>query len=90
VTDFNQDFPFDEIRHHSGDYFDAVSDCLAHGYARNQIWSVVESENTISYGPSRHYVNLLGYVCTTEPHDDDTYYHYDMTDDIADGEGEDL
>lgn len=56
---------------------------------QKHVWSVVEGEeaedvdyddpdyecNTpFVYGPSRHYVNLVGYVVTRESHDEETYY----------------
>ena len=68
------DFPFDEIRRESGDYFDTIQQAREAGYSDNQIWSVTEDNNTFCYGPSRHWVNLLGYVATAEKHNDNTYY----------------
>ncbi len=77
----SQDFPFEEIRDEYGDLFNSVDAAMAVGFNRNQIWSVVDADsddpNVHSiwcYGPPRHYVNLLGYVCTRERHDDDTYF----------------
>ena len=77
----NVDFPYEEIRTESGDYFDSVSELLKQGYAKTQIWSVVEGdsfEDGIDYvivtGPSHHYVNRYGYFATKEHHDEDTYY----------------
>ncbi len=69
-------FPFDEIRAEpNGDYFDSVADAMAAGFDLDQVWSVVHGDgDSYCYGPSHHYVNLLGYVATTERHDGDTYY----------------
>ena len=69
------EFPFDEIRDEHGDYFMTIGDAKKHtGYDESHIWSVTECENAWSYGPSHHYVNLIGYVVTHEPHDGNTYY----------------
>lgn len=70
------DFPFEEIRTESGDYFASVADALAHPDCKgiNNIWSVVESEGTYCFGPAHHWVNLIGYVVTKEGHDGETYY----------------
>ena len=70
-----EEFPFEEIRDKNGDYFSTVADAKKHtGYDESHIWSVTECENTWSYGPSHHYVNLIGYVVTHEAHDGNTYY----------------
>ena len=77
MADHNQEFPYEEIRKESGDYFSSVYEALMlnPGKTTANVWSVTESENTFTYGPSRHYINLLGYVVTEETHDEDTYYH---------------
>lgn len=69
-----QEFPFEEIRKDSGDFFDSIEEAKAAGFEESQIWSVTECEDTFTYGPSRHWVNLLGYVATVEHHDDNTYF----------------
>ena len=70
-----EEFPFEEIRDEHGDYFMTPYDAKREtGYDESHIWSVTECENTWSYGPSHHYVNLIGYVVTDEPHDGNTYY----------------
>ena len=70
-----QEFPFDEIRDQHGDYFSTVADAKKHsGYDESHIWSVTECEGAWSYGPSHHYVNLIGYIATHESHDGNTYY----------------
>ena len=72
---YEKEFPFEEIRDEHGDYFMTIGDAKKHtGYDESHIWSVTECENTWSYGPSHHYVNLIGYVVTHEPHDGNTYY----------------
>lgn len=75
TTDHYQEFPFEEIRDESGDYFRTINDAIIAGYDEDQIWSVVEVDGAYSYGPTHHFVNLVGYVATTERHDGDTYYH---------------
>ena len=70
-----QEFPFDEIRDQHGDYFSTVADAKKHsGYDESHIWSVTECEGAWSYGPSHHYVNLIGYIATHEAHDGNSYY----------------
>lgn len=75
MTFHTTDFPFLDIRNARGDYFATIAEAKAAGFDENQIWSVVGGdENCMTYGPSHHYINLLGYVCTVERHDGDTYY----------------
>ena len=83
-------FPFEEIRKPSGDYFDTALQAMnTTGYAEEHIWSIAEGEDEEKdgyrygvevYGPSRHYINVLGFVATKETHDGATYYeeHFDM------------
>jgi hypothetical protein len=72
---YQQDFPFEEIRNQRGDYFATVAEVKNQtGYDRSHIWSITECDNAWSYGPSYHYINLIGYVATHEAHDDNTYY----------------
>jgi len=69
------DFPFEEIRKDSGDYFDtAVQARSMTGYGVNHIWSVVQSDDCYCYGPSHHVVNVIGFIATAETHNGDTYY----------------
>lgn len=84
MADYFQDFPFEEIRREDGNYFNLVSDAIAAGHTLDHIWSVTESEGTVTYGPSRHYINRLGYIATAEAHDDDTYYHEEPEEDEDD------
>ena len=77
------DFPFEEIRKECGNYFDTIQECKDAGFDEDQIWSiVVGDDNEFCYGPSHHYVNFIGYVCTKERHDGFTYYieEYDFDD----------
>lgn len=76
----NQDFPFDEIRQESGDYFEYIQQAKDAGYNENQIWSVTEEDNVFCYGPSRHWINILGYIATDEQHDNNTYYFESIED----------
>ena len=76
-----QDFPFDEIRDATGNYFASVADAMKAGYQESQIWSVVigdgvgpNGEDVYTYGPSHHYVNVMGYIATKEHHNNETYY----------------
>lgn len=82
----DQDFPFDEVRDDVigglGDYFKSIKDAQSAGFDLSQIWSVIETDGVYSYGPSHHFVNLLGYVCTKEKHDGATYYIYDVNEDM--------
>jgi len=75
----------DEWGDEGGDYANRPHDLIKLGYAESQIWSVIEGDeeitqedgrrlNSITYGPSRHYVNVIGYIATKEHHDGETYY----------------
>ena len=74
----DNDFPYEEIRKPSGDYFDSWKDAKDAGYDDDQIWSVTECDDWISWGPPHHYVNHIGHVATKERHDGDTYYQYKL------------
>ena len=73
-----EDFPFEEIRTKSGDFFHTLEEVKALGYTEDQIWSVVIADTdegyTYSYGPCEHWIGRLGYVATKEKHDGNTYY----------------
>lgn len=75
MADHICDFPYEEIRKPSGDYFASWQEAKDAGYDDDQIWSVVECEGTYTYGPPHHYVNHVGHVATKERHDMETYYH---------------
>ena len=87
------DFPFEEIRDDvcggNGDYFDSPEEAMkATGYDRNKIWSVVISDDdddgVTTYGPSHHYINVIGYIATKEAHDGNTIYEEHWGDDLED------
>lgn len=80
MTDHFTYFPFEEIKRPDGHYFASWHEAKAAGYADNQIWSVVESDGTYTYGPPHHYVNHVGHIATVESHDGDTYYHEEPED----------
>lgn len=71
-----EEFPFEELRDPQGGYWRTLGEARAAGFADTQIWSVVidDDEDTITYGPYFHYVNLLGYTATKEHNDHKTYY----------------
>jgi hypothetical protein len=69
------EFPFEEIREVNGDYFRTRAAVKKAGFEDSQTWSVIECDGAYSFGPPHHYVNLLGYIATTEHHDNNTYYH---------------
>ena len=76
---YNEDFPFNELRTPTGDYYDNKTEMERAGFAETQMWSVVEADaddgsEYLCYGPVHHYVNILGYCATAEHHDGDTYY----------------
>ena len=78
-TIHEQEFPFTELRMPTGDYYDNRSEMERAGFETSQMWSVVTADaddgsEYLCYGPVHHYVNLLGYICTAEHHDGDTYY----------------
>jgi len=75
MAEYNTDFPYAEIRKRNGDYFDTSLEAEQAGYAETQIWSVTKSDGPYTYGPSFHYINVLGFIATKEHHDNDTYYH---------------
>tara|TARA_R100000700_G_C3174311_1_gene148968 strand:- start:737 stop:1051 length:315 start_codon:yes stop_codon:yes gene_type:complete len=62
-------FPFEILAQ-----YNTLSSAVNDGWQLSQIWSVTEADGDVwTYGPSRHYVNLLHYVCTEEHHNDDSY-----------------
>lgn len=78
---YRKDFPFtqikDEVWGGHGDYFNSAEEAmLATGLSEKHIWSVIEGneDGVYTFGPSHHFINVLGYVATKEPHDGDTYY----------------
>ena len=80
ATEIYAEFPFNELRTPTGDYYDNKAQLERAGFEESQMWSVVEGESedgseVLCYGPVHHYVNILGYIGTAEHHDGDTYYY---------------
>ena len=75
-----EEFPFEEIRQESGDYFDSIDQAKAAGYPLEQIWSICDHDGCWTAGPPHHWVNLLGYIATKEVHDHNTYYFENIPD----------
>lgn len=69
------EFPFEEIRDANGDYFETIDQAMKQtGLSSDHVWSVTCDDDVFITGPNHHYVNLLGYVVTKEPHDGETYF----------------
>ena len=75
-------FEWDEIRlgdHgkpvlNDGDYFKTVQQAMdITGHGEDHVWSVAFEDDWVFYGPAHHYVNVIGYTVTEEPHDNNTY-----------------
>ena len=79
MTDIYDNFPFDELRATTGDYYESTHDAIKAGFVPTQIWSVIESKcgnhRWVVHGPFTRVVGVQGYIATTERHDDNTYYH---------------
>ena len=65
------EFPYTEIRDAGGDLFPTYADALRAGFDASQIWAIMTGELgsfcwTYCAGP--HFVDVLGYVATTERH----------------------
>jgi hypothetical protein len=78
MAEYEQEFPFTELKTPTGDYYDNRIEMERAGFQESQMWSVTaytrgRSEYLI-YGPIHHYINLHGYIATAEHHDGDTYY----------------
>ena len=74
-----KDFTFEGIKDENGDFFNSTRELLDLGYVLSQIWSIGSEEGEDSkeyfvFGPSHHYVNLIGFIATEERHDGRTYY----------------
>ena len=55
-NEYEQDFPFEEIRQESGDYFDHIWQLRDLGYADTQIWTVTVHLSLIHISePTRPY-----------------------------------
>ena len=76
------DFPYEEIRAADGDYFQTVDEALEVAEDEYNVWSVIDDEVEVNgkrfvvltYGPSHHYVNVIGFVVTKEAHNGNTYF----------------
>ena len=77
VFHYNTEFPYEEIYQPDGNLFCSVQQAIDAGFNLNQIWSVTIGDHTMCFGPSHHWVNLLGYLATKETHDGETYYEED-------------
>jgi hypothetical protein len=75
VADNYQEFPFEELKKPSGDFFASWLEASLAGYKDCNIWSIVAGDISLSYGPPHHIVNVIGFVATKEAHDNETYYH---------------
>lgn len=80
TTTHEKEFPFNELKMPTGDYYDNPTQMMNAGFEESQMWSVVEADaddgsEYLCYGPVHHYVNLLGYIATAEKHDGNTYYN---------------
>jgi len=80
TTTHEKEFPFNELKMPTGDYYDNPAQMMHAGFEESQMWSVVEADSDdgaeyLCYGPVHHYVNLLGYIATAEKHDGNTYYN---------------
>lgn len=76
---YEQEFPFQELKTPTGDYYDNRNEMERAGFVESQMWSVTDADDDdgseyLCYGPVHHYVNLIGYIATAEHHDGDTYY----------------
>jgi len=78
TTIIEGEFPFEELRKESGNFFSNIKEMEDLGFTENQMWSVVCSDSddgyVYTYGPRDHWINLLGYIVTNEEHDGETYY----------------
>tara|TARA_Y100001947_G_C10174669_1_gene233912 strand:- start:201 stop:599 length:399 start_codon:yes stop_codon:yes gene_type:complete len=75
-----EEFPYEEIRKDSGDYFASIQEMEDAGFEESQMWSVTCADGDhgvdfYCYGPRNHWIDLVGYVATKERHDGDTYYN---------------
>lgn len=78
-TIHEQEFPFNELKTPTGDYYDNPTQMMHAGFEKSQMWSVTaytrkDGSEYLIYGRVHHYINLYGYIATAEHHDGDTYY----------------
>ena len=79
-----KEFPYEEIRNKSGDYFHSYQEAATaaikeHKLTSNHVWSVCEYEHELDsywvvYGPKHHIVNLLGFIISDQVSDNNTYF----------------
>ncbi len=79
MAEYEIEFPFQELKTPTGDYYDNRIEMERAGFVESQMWSVTDADDDdgseyLCYGPVHHYVNLIGYIATAEHHDGDTYY----------------
>lgn len=43
---------------------------------------LLKNDNVFVYGPSQHYIDVIGYIATKETHDGETYYTEDESDEF--------
>lgn len=79
VDSLDTQFPYEEIRAADGDYFPSQHAARMAGYLDNQIWSIAVVDDTWTFGPSHHWVNVIGYIATNETHDNKTYFDETIT-----------
>lgn len=75
-TAMSNEFPYDEIRAESGDYFDSVAQANAAGHSTDRVWSVICESNWMTYSGTHHYVNRIGFVATKELNDGCDYTEF--------------
>jgi len=78
MNTITKEFPFEEIRKPCGNYFDSWQDAKEQGFDDDQIWSVINVDDTFCYCPPHHYVNHIGHIATNERHDGKTYYEEEL------------
>ncbi len=66
----SKDFPYEEVRDASGDYFRQWGDVARAGFNDDQIWCVTYADEHngtwICHDSAPHFVNVLGFVGTKE------------------------
>ena len=82
-VNYYEDFPYKEFRDEQGDYFQtaafAQQAAVNAGYSERHVWSVVEEGDYYIYGPSQHYVNVLGFIYSDTPNKGEYYFEEVIT-----------
>lgn len=81
-VNYYEDFPYKEFRDEQGNYFQtaafAQQAAVNAGYSERHVWSVVEEWDNnkffFIYGPSHHYVNVLGFIYSDTPNKGEYYF----------------